>query len=616
MEAPPGEKIQDYGLIGDTLSAALVSRLGSIDWLCWPRFDSSSVFARLLDPEGGSFGISPTAEARVSRRYLEDSNILETRFENAGGAATLTDFMTVCAEGRKRDSFVAEREILRHLVCERGGMELEVHFAPRPDFGRARVRLRDAGRLGFRLDLGSTLLLLRTDARLLLRGDGTAGARLWLHAGETRTFALSYHTHGPAVMAPITPAAVEDRLECSHAWWRLWAAHAKYHGPYRDAVVRSALLLKLMCFSPSGAVVAAPTTSLPERLGGDLNWDYRFCWLRDAALTVRALFGLGYEVEANCFVSWLLHTTRLTRPRLEVLYDVYGGRTGRETCLTSFAGYAGSRPVRLGNAASRQLQLDVYGEVVDAATQVARREGRLDGETRALLRGIGTYVIKNWRRPDAGIWEVRGHDQEHTHSRLLCWTALDRLLELVRAGILEGLPASRLEAACAAVRDDIEQRAWSDTLGAYTQTLGGSTLDASSLQLVWYGLLRAESPRMRSCSRRLLERLAAGPGLLYRNEQSLAIGEGAFATCSFWWVEFLARGGGSLAEASDAFEHTLAYANDLGLFAEEIDPRTGDALGNFPQAFTHIGLINAALSLAERGQRDRREGAARQRGDR
>ncbi len=605
-------QIEDYALIGDGRSAALVSRDGWLDWLCWPRFDSPSLFGRLVDLQaGGTWGIYPVHPTRAERAYLPGTNVLQTRFETPTGTLLLTDFMPAASEEDKRRRLWPEHELVRLAECERGEVEVQVRYDPRPDFGRVRSPLRDAGTLGWRLDLGSRLLTLRGDVRLSPEGGGGASARLTLRAGQAAAFSLSYTEEGPAVL-PALGDLVREKLALTTDWWRRWSGRARYDGPYRDAVVRSALVLKLLSYAPSGAIVAAPTTSLPERKGGDLNWDYRFCWLRDAAFTSRALFGLGYADEARAFCSWLLHATRLTRPALRVLYDVYGEQVPEETCLQDFAGYAGSRPVRVGNATRHQVQLDVYGEVADAVTHQLEQEGRPDRETQKMLGHFGDYVCQHWREPDNGIWEPRGEPQHYTHSRLLCWVALDRLLALHRRGSLPRLDAARCEKNREQIRRDIEGRAWSPGLGSYTQVLGRDSVDATALLLALHGFEEPTSERMRRTYERIGERLRPGPGLLYRYEQSLRVGEGAFAMCSFWEAEFLARGGGSLDEAHAAFAQALAYANDVGLFAEEIDPATGAALGNFPQAFTHVGLINAALALVEREEREHdRDGAGR-----
>lgn len=601
VDAPKIPSIGDHAAIGDGRSVALVSKAGEVDWLCWPQVDSPAMFAALLDPErGGAWRIAPIALTRTSRRYLDDTNVLETRFESPAGAVTVTDLMTVT-----RRSPAPEHELLRIVRCERGALEIGVRFAPRPDFGRSPARLADTGALGIRCESGSHLVVLRGERRLTCEGD-VASARFTLHAGERAAFSLTYDREAPATLPPLGPH-VDDRLAETVAAWRAWARTMRYDGPYRGAVTRSALAIKLLTFAPSGAIVAAPTTSLPERVGGDLNWDYRFCWLRDAALTARAVYGIGFADEADAFCSWLLHTTRLTRPSLRVLYDVYGNVPDDEEEL-DLGGYRGSRPVRVRNAAAGQLQLDAYGEVIDAAIQAAG-DRRLDRETQRFLGDLGRYVCAHWREPDQGIWEDREAPRHHTVSKVLCWVALDRLIRLAERGVVTRLPVDDLRRHRAAIREDVIRRGFDPLLSSYTQVYGGGEVDASLLLLGWYGFEDPSSVRMRGTLRMVEQRLWAGPGLYYRNEQGLRVGEGAFGICSFWVASLLARGAGSLDRARAVFEAMLGHANEVGLFAEEVDPRTGDALGNFPQAYTHVGLIDAALSIGERERRARRRAA-------
>lgn len=597
MQPPIG----DYAIIGDCRGAALVSRAGSIDWLCWPRFDSPSLFAALLDERGGRWSVAPTQPYQVERRYLENTNVLETRFHTESGTLRLTDLMPVASEEEKKSLLLSDHEIVRMAECEEGEVEVEMVFEPRPDYGLRPPRLRLAGRLGLRVETHLGLLVLRTDLPLQISDGGCVRARTRLRAGEHLPLSLTFADEWPAVLPPLGEWT-RDRIARSVAWWRGWAARLIYDGPARDAVVRSALVLKLLVYAPSGAVVAAPTTSLPERVGGDLNWDYRYCWLRDASLTVRALFGLGYVHEAEAFMSWLLHSTRLTRPRLRILYDVFGNVPHTERTLDWLEGYRSSRPVRVGNAAATQLQLDVYGEVIDATTHFVRTGGSFDRETQRMLCAFGDYVCHNWQRPDEGIWEPRSGQAHKTHSRVLCWTALDRLIELHAKGHLPGASAEQFAIQRDLIRRDVEQRAWNARLQSYAAELDGSDLDASLLLMSWYGFEDAASPRMRQTYARIQQHLGAGDGLLYRYRTGESPGEGAFGICCFWGVEYLALGGGSPEDAQQRFEQVLAHANDLGLYAEEIDPHTGDALGNFPQAFTHVGLINAALSIARRLQ--------------
>lgn len=592
------EPIRDYAVIGDCRSAALVSRRGSIDWLCWPRFDSPSIFGAILGEAAGQWIIAPTAPFRTERRYVPDTNVLETDLVTAGGTLRITDLMCVASEEEKTRILLADHEILRFVECVHGEVELEMVLAPAPSYGQQRPRIRSWGALGTRIETSEGLLVLRAEVPVTIVGDAIR-ARVRLGAGETRCFSLTFADEWQAVLPPLG-AWSRESLARSIRWWRSWLRSLAYDGPDRDAVARSALVLKLMVYAPSGAIVAAPTTSLPEHVGGELNWDYRFCWLRDASLTVRALFGLGFEDEAETFVSWLLHSTRLTWPELRVLYDVYGGSPAAERTLDHLPGYQGSRPVRIGNAASDQLQLDVYGEVIDAAAQFVRRGGRFDRETQRMLREFGEFVCQNWRKPDEGIWEPRSGARHNTHSRVLCWTALDRLLSLHSMGHLRRIPVESFADNRALIRSEVEQRGWNPRLRSYTSHLDSDDLDASTLLLSWYGFEDASSERMRQTYACVQERLGAGDGLLYRYRSDESPGEGAFGICSFWGAEYLALGGGTVEQARALFDRLCAYGNDVGLFAEEIDPASGDAVGNFPQAFTHVGLINAALTLARR----------------
>lgn len=599
-------KIQNYAAIGDGRSAALISNRGSIDWLCWPRFDSGSIFAALLDRErGGAWAIIPAGPAEIERQYIENTNVLETRFRAPSGTVVLTDFMAVTSEENKRRMLWPEHEIIRRVKCERGEASVHVDINPRPEYGLRPGVFKDAGRFGWRMEVDRNLLTLRSDAQLIPNGTGGLSGEIKLQAGETIAFSLTFANEAPATIPPLA-GAVRDRLQLTIDWWQRWAAQAKYDGPYRRQVLRSALVLKLLSFAPSGAIIAAPTTSLPETIGSGFNWDYRFAWLRDASFTVRALFGLGYEDDAIAFVNWLLHTTRLTCPELRVLYDIYGERPCQERVLDHLRGYANSFPVRIGNAARDQFQLDVYGEVIDAVTHFIREGEPVDREMQQMLRHFGQYVCDHWREPDHGMWEYRGERHPYTHSRLLCWVAVDDLLRLHARGQIGGIDVARYKQVRGQVRCEIEEQAWNSNLNSYTEVLGGGTVDANLFVLPLQHFEEAGSERMRQTYRRIHEKLIPKPGLVYRNERSLEWREGAFALCSFWEIDFLARGGGTLEEAHQAFKAAMAYAHDIGLFAEEIDVKTGDALGNFPQAFTHLGVINAALSLSDREERERK----------
>lgn len=600
-------RIQERALIGDCRSAALVDGRGGIDWLCWPRFDSDPVFASLLDPErGGVFRIAPAGASRSAVRYVEGTNVAVTRFDLGGASIELVDAMSVDQDGPHDRTLLPEHEIVRIATCTAGEVLLRIELDPRPGFGSRVPRLRPDrhGTVRFE-DKGALYTLLLSGAPPAWRARPSSGLEMLvtLRAGQRICASLSFAHDAPAVLSPVEPGAALA-IDAAVALWRGWAARASYDGPYREAVVRSALALKLLCYAPSGAIIAAPTTSLPEARGGSDNWDYRFCWLRDAALTTRALYGLGYAAEGDGFVDWLLHATRLTRPALGVLYDVFGEQPKQERMIEHFSGFDGARPVRAGNGAMGQVQLDVYGEVIDAVSQAALRRRDLDSGTASMLEELGEYVFEHWREPDQGIWEPRHEPQRHVHSCVLCWVALDRLLTLEARGLLPLKTATR--ARFTEARDEIagEVRAhgWSDDAGSYVATLGGTGIDSSLLLLGWYGFEDPASLRMRSTAGAIDQALHAGGGLIRRNRE--LADDGGFVATSFWMVEHLARGGGTLEEARRRFEALLALASPTGLYSEIVDGRTGEHLGNYPQGFSHLALINAALAIAEREERE------------
>jgi GH15 family glucan-1,4-alpha-glucosidase len=610
--------IGDYALIGDCGSAALVARNGAVEWLCWPDFGSGSLFAAILDRErGGAFEVGPTSAARVHRRYLDGSVVLETRFETATGELRLRDCLAATAKGGS-DVLRPEHLLLREISCVRGEVEVAVRCAPRFDYGRRAAAARDRGPHGVFFSDRGAVVVLRSELPLTLR-DGAAGGTARLRAGQRARIALAFG-RGEPVALPLLGEEADRAFDDTLAFWREWSARCAYEGPFRPHVLRSALTLKLLTAASYGAIVAAPTTSLPEKIGGVRNWDYRYCWLRDACFTLRALFELGYMEEGGAFFAWLLHTAHESRTRLRVLYTVMGDSPGRERELQGLEGYRGSRPVRIGNAAENQLQLDLYGELTAAAYEYVRRGGRLGPSSARLIARLGERVCALWQRPDHGIWERRGDPARHVHSMALCWVALDRLLAMARDGHLCA-PASRFARVRDDIRDAIEQRGRS--CGTYTSLFDGETVDSSLLLLALYGYVAADDPVMAATYRRIRRELAHD-GLFRRyrsdTEDGLPPGEGAFGICSFWSVEYLARVG-RIEQAEDDLARLCALSNDVGLFAEEFDPRDGSALGNFPQAFTHVGLINAALAIAEaRGTRPRadvaRQGPVPPRGER
>jgi GH15 family glucan-1,4-alpha-glucosidase len=595
--------IKDYAIIGDCRTAALVSRAGSIDWLCLPDFSSASVFARLLDPGGGSFCIQPRGPFTAQRRYIPSTPVVETTFTTGSGVVRVLDFCPMLDGARRIEPM---REILRVIDGRAGSIDVHVRLDPRPDYACAKVKPRRRGRLGWSYAWGNQIIVVGSDVELHPAGDALATVAP-IRAGERVCLSLSYAMADPAVI-PLHGAHADAKLAQTIAWWQGWAAGSRYGGPYREPVVRSAITLKLLNYVLSGAIVAAPTTSLPESWGdGRRNWDYRYCWLRDAGVTNQALVGLGYIDDARSFLDWLLHATRLTRPELQIMYDVFGRTQLDERELPQFAGYCGSRPVRIGNAAHTQRQLDIYGEVVMAADAVVAGGRSLDAMEARMLAGFGDVICRQWREPDSSIWEIRGPPRQYTFSKVMCWAALDRLLKLQACGAvsLRSAEVERFTQTREAIAGAIERRGYNPAIASYVSELDGSQVDASLLLMARVGYKHPGDPRMRS-TYDLLQRRLARNGLLHRYEpgyDGFDSEEGAFGICSFWSIDNLAQRG-DLAAAERSIEHLLSFANDLGLYAEEVDTQSGAALGNFPQAFTHVGLINAALAIE--GARARR----------
>jgi GH15 family glucan-1,4-alpha-glucosidase len=605
--------IADYAIIGDTRSAALISRDGSIDWLCWPRFDSRSVFARLLDADrGGFFAIRPAVPFRAERRYVEETNVLETTFVTDSGRVKVLDLMPALAEESKRRVLLPFRELLRRVECLEGEVPMSITYAPRPDYGRVVPELRSRRDVVVCLH-GPEIWTLRTDVTMEIAGRGIARAQLTMRRGERHDFVLGYETHAPGVYPRINEEAnvvVDETL----AFWRRWSSQLQYDGAYRAQVLRSALTLKLLAYAPSGGIVAAPTTSLPEQIGGIRNWDYRFCWLRDASFTVAALYDCGFETEGGAFVDWLLYATRLTQPSLQILYDVFGESRLPEATLDHLDGYRGSRPVRVGNAAHDQLQLDIYGEVLGAIEEYTQRGETLHRDEQKLARKLAKLVMKRWREPDSGIWEKRGGRRQHVHAKIMSWAALDSAERLAEKGYLKG-PVDRWRAAKDEIKREVLDRGFNRKRNSFVAELDGDELDASLLYVSRVGFLDGDDPRILGTIDAIRQELGDGDLIhRYRTEvtdDGLPPGEGAFLPCSFWLVEALAIAK-RVDEASALFEKLLGRANDLGLLSEEASVGDGALIGNFPQALTHTGLMNAALRLqhpvAKRGAKSEAEG--------
>ena len=599
-EYPP---IADYGVIGDGRTAALVSRAGSIDWLCWPRFDSTALLFRLLDVRGGGFfRVGPVGEARVERAYESGTNVLSTVFASPGGRCRVTDFMVPWVPGNRPP------RLYRILEGLEGAIEMEVEFRPSFDWGRANpeVVLSPEGAIA---RAAGAAVALACPGGLRPGAAGALGAKVALHSGARVHLCLEYAEDEPRIPSP-RPGEAEADLAATLRYWREWSSACTYQGPYHELVRRSALALKLLTYEPTGALVAAATTSLPEEIGGVRNWDYRYTWLRDASLIVYVLQAIGYHAEADHFFEWLERLCTRRACELQTMYRVDGGTELPEETLAHLEGYRGSAPVRVGNAASSQFQLDVYGHILDVAHVCFTTLPRpLDAGLWAVLRQAADQAAIRWREPDDGIWEVRGGSRQFVHSKLMCWVALDRALKLARGAGLDGdlhqWAAVRQEIAEAILRHGYDER-----VGAFTQVLDGSDLDASALVFPLVGFLSPEDPRIRSTVARIEERLVAN-GLVrrYLGDDGLPGSEGAFAICTFWLVDNLALQG-RVDEAREVFELVVAHANDLGLLSEQIDSLSASLLGNFPQGFSHLALIRSAVQIARAEDRERETGRA------
>jgi GH15 family glucan-1,4-alpha-glucosidase len=586
------QPLRDYALIGDGRTAALVSRSGSIDWWCLPDLDSPSVFGAILDADrGGGWVLRPDEPADVDRRYVPDTNVVETTFTTATGRVRVTDVMTIGGRG-----LVPLRELARRIDGVDGRVTMRWRIEPRFGYGLAPTRI-EARRPFPVATSGSTAVAACSwnAGSADVQGGGVAG-QFEARAGMRATMAV-VAAHGEPLVFPARND-VEARIDATVSFWHDWSARLAYEGPWRDAVVRSALALKLLVFTPSGAIAAAPTTSLPEAIGGARNWDYRFSWIRDSSFVLESLLQLGCDAEATSFFWWFMHATRLTLPRLNVLYRLDGGTHVPERTLP-LAGYRGSRPVRIGNGAADQLQLDAYGELVDMAFQYVQRGGQLGRDTGRDIARIADFVCAQWSAPDSGIWEVRAAPRHHTQSKGMCWVALDRALRLAETGHVPTGRADRWAREAATIRRFIEERCWSDAKRSYVWYAGSDGLDASLLLLAIMRYHAPDSGRMHATIDAIRRELARGPLLLrYTGDDGIAGGEGAFLCCSFWLVEALAIAG-RRREAEDLMDELIGLANDVGLYAEEMDPASREFLGNFPQGLVHLALISAAMAMRE-----------------
>ena len=599
--------IADHGLIGDLQTAALVATDGTIDWFCSPRFDSPSIFASLVDSEkGGHFSIRPRAETFDAKQlYFPDTAILVTRFLTEGGVGEVVDFMPATG-----DAASERHRLVRIVRCVRGSMEFDVEIAPRFDYGRSTHQL-SVGEDVATFTSGKTVVTLSLildpeDKRLATIDDTTDGdlrASVRLEEGQLRGLILET---GPTGTPSVVRVAEARRLfDDTVKFWQDWVEQSTYTGRWREEVQRSAITLKLLTYAPTGGLVAAPTAGLPEQVGGERNWDYRFTWVRDASFSVRTLVRLGYLSEATAFSEWL--RDRVSEPTgsatgpLNIMYRVDGDPELDEEVITAWEGYRGSYPVRIGNGAAGQLQLDIYGEALDAVYQVDRSGIQIGQPGWIALGRLLDWLADNWDQPEEGIWETRGGRKDFTYGRLMCWVAFDRGIRLATA---HGRPApiEKWMAARDAIYTQIMEKGWNEEVHAFVQQYGETVLDASLLKMPQVGFISPQDP-MWLDTLKAMEAELVSDSLVYRYDPSaspdgLRGSEGTFSMCTFLYVDALARSG-QVGPARLTFEKMLTYANSLGLFSEEI-AATGEQIGNFPQAFTHLALIDAALTLNDR----------------
>lgn len=587
--------IEDHGIIGDMHSVALVATDGTINWCCLPHFDSPSLFAAILDADGGGhFRIGPPIAAKCRQMYLPDTNVLVTRFLCEAGVGEVVDFMPI-----QKDAVCRLHQIYRTVRVVRGTLPFLLECVPAFGYGREghEVRLVPGGAL---FQSAARTVTLRSPVALEAVGAGVR-ALFVLHAGDALTFVLEHAENGDAVERLDPIASGTQAFHDTVAYWRSWTGTIRYQGRWREMVSRSALALKLMTFAPTGAIVAAPTTSLPEHLRGVRNWDYRFTWIRDASFTLYAFLRLGLTGEAAAFMEWIRERcVESTDGSLQLMYSIHGGRVVEEAELSHFEGYRGSRPVRVGNAAHRQLQLDIYGELMDAVYLFDKYSSPISFDFWTGVSRLLDYVADHWQEPDEGIWEVRSGRQHFVYSKVMCWVALNRG---IRLALKRGLPGNLAKWVPAQDQAFLEimNRGWDPGKQCFVRHYGSEALDAANLIMPLVKFISPTDPRMLSTLDRTAESLVSD-SLVHRyqlsgtgSEDGVAGQEGTFSMCTFWYVEALTRAG-RVPDARLVFEKMLGYGSHLGLFAEQVG-LTGEGLGNFPQAFTHLGLISAAFNL-------------------
>jgi GH15 family glucan-1,4-alpha-glucosidase len=590
------KELERYGIIGNLETSALVGDDGSIDWCCFPHVGSPSVFAAILDhSKGGRFSITPADQFRSKQEYVHDTNVLVTTFDTEAGAAQLTDFMPLKKERNSSD--MNKASIYRKLECARGILSFDIDYSPRFNYARDATTIISIDH-GVEARSGDAKLFLKSSIELTV-GRDSATARFSMSQGQVVWFVLQYQEN-----SAVTSIECAAEMEATLEYWRKWANEPSrntklFEGPWRDLVVRSGLVIKLLAHEDAGAICAAATTSLPECIGGERNWDYRYSWVRDASFTVQALFNLGHYDEARKHLRWFVDICRENPDpsKIQIMYGMQGERDLNEEELGHFEGYMKSRPVRIGNGAAKQKQLDIYGELINAIYETERygekiREGEFE-----LIRRIANHVCEVWNTPDSGIWEVRGGPKHFVYSKLMCWVALDRATKIAQR-LEHHTHSARWNNARTEIRKEIIEKGYNEELGSFVQYFGSTTLDATALLIPIMGFLPINDNRVQSTINAVLEKLTTKSGLVYRylGPDGLDGKEGAFLLCSFWLVKALALSN-RIYEAEEILNKVTKFAGGTGLFSEEVDPETGKQLGNIPQAFSHVGIIDSVLYL-------------------
>ena len=598
----PYPPIGDYALIGDCHSVALVSRMGSVDWACPWRFDAGSCFGRILDWEdGGHCSITPTELSEPPlRTYVDGTLVLQTTFRSVDGECRLYDCFTMRRGGAEHP----HRELLRVVEGVRGRVELRLHIVARFDYGEVKPWIRRHGPRLYSAIGGDDSLVVSCDVELNRIDDHDLEAVFSVGEGERVRLSLvaaEPATIDPTPPDPPTPEEFDRRLDDTVKWWQHWRSQGRLAGPYGDAALRSAVVLKALTNAPTGAVVAAATTSLPEAIGAGRNWDYRYSWVRDSQFTVRSLRELGFEKEADGFRRFIERSAAGSVENLQIMYGIGGERRLVELELPHLEGYRKSAPVRIGNAAAQQLQLDVFGYLLDLAWEWHRMGSSPDDDYWRFLLTLVDAAAERWKEPDSGIWEMRGEPRHFVHSKAMCWVAVDRGL-LLAEDCMRRAPTRRWKAARDEIKHEVETKGFDVDANTFVQSCGSTEVDASLLLLPNFGFIAYDDPRMVGTTDAVRRELDEGDGLLrrYKGKDSLEGDEGTFLACSFWLVECLAQQG-RLDDARKVFERAAGTANDLGLFAEEVDPRDGSLLGNFPQGISHFSHLAAAVALAQKG---------------